>query len=440
MRHVQLRPQPRPRRRAGALRRDHRLPASRLQPGPRQPPGRATGDGGLPAPARQLDGGRPALLRTADREDRGDHRRSAVRAGHRRRAAAPAAPARPRAPRGLLRRARRRRRRARGGRRRAARRLRGGHARGSGRRHRRRAAEGDRRARRPRRAGAPPRRLRPGIEVREAARGRRGSAPCRREVDRLHRAPRHCRLPRPPPGGIRVHRPRRTGTRRPGLAGAGDGGRALPAPRRRPIPRGHRRRRRGHQPPVLPAHGELRHPLEPGAARTAHGAHPPLWPTARRPRLQPRRGQHARGARAPGAARQARRHPPGAALRQGVRRRRTPLREPIAPRAHGRGADRRGRAPGRRARYEPAHREPRRCGRGHRGARVRPARRGGRAPRPPAGGHGARALPAAPARLRPTLRPEERLLAGAGDSGRSRRPLLPGGRPGGGARCTPARA
>ena len=89
---------------------------------------------------------------------------------------------------------------------------------------------------------------------------------------------------------------------------------------------------------------------------------------------------------------------------------------------------------------EPAHREPRRCGRGHRGARVRPARRGGRAPRPPAGGHGARALPAAPARLRPTLRPEERLLAGAGDPGRSRRPLLPGGRPGGGARCTPARA
>ena len=37
----------------------------------------------------------------------------------------------------------------------------------------------------------------------------------------------------------------------------------------------------GHQPPVLLADGELRHPLEPGSPGAAHGPHPPLRPEAR---------------------------------------------------------------------------------------------------------------------------------------------------------------
>ena len=94
----------------------------------------------------------------------------------------------------LLRHARRRRRRPRGRRRRAARGLRGRAARGGGRRHDRGAAEGDRRARGPRRAGAASHGVGPGIEVRSTREVL--DAPRWREVARLHRAPGHRRLPR----------------------------------------------------------------------------------------------------------------------------------------------------------------------------------------------------------------------------------------------------
>ena len=60
----------------------------------------------------------------------------------------------------------------------------------------------------------------------------------------------------------------------------------------------HRGRRRGHQPPVLLVHDQLRHPLEPGPPRAAHGPHPPLRPGARLPHLQLRRREHPRGPRA----------------------------------------------------------------------------------------------------------------------------------------------
>ena len=53
---------------------------------------------------------------------------------------------------------------------------------------------------------------------------------------------------------------------------------------------------RGHQPPVLPSDGQLRHPLEPQPAGAADGPHPPDRPDRRRVHLQPRR--HATPARA----------------------------------------------------------------------------------------------------------------------------------------------
>ena len=100
-------------------------------------------------------------------------------------------------------------------------------------------------------------------------------------------------------------------------------------PRGGPGPRRHRGGRRGHQPPVLLVHGQLRHPLEPGAARAAHGPHPPLRPGARLPHLQLRRGEHPRGPRAREAPRTAPRDPQRAGHRPGLRRGRRGLpREP----------------------------------------------------------------------------------------------------------------
>ena len=93
--HLQLRPLPRPGRRAGALRRNHRLPAPRLRPCARQPPRGAACDGCLPAPARKLDSRATALFRATNREDRAEHRRFAIRPHERRGAEAPAARARP---------------------------------------------------------------------------------------------------------------------------------------------------------------------------------------------------------------------------------------------------------------------------------------------------------------------------------------------------------
>ena len=123
-------------------------------------------------------------------------------------------------------------------------------------------------------------------------------------------------------------------------------------PRRRPGPGGDRGRGRGDQPPVLLVHDQLRHPLEPGAARAAHGPHPPLWPDPRLPDFQLRGGEHARGARAaeaPGAPagnQERARH--GQSLRRGGRG--VPLEpprealprdvRPAALRAEHRGADR----------------------------------------------------------------------------------------------------
>ena len=54
-------------------------------------------------------------------------------------------------------------------------------------------------------------------------------------------------------------------------------------PGRRQLSGRHRRRRRGHQPPVLLADGELRRALEPGAPGTADGAHPTRYGQARDP-------------------------------------------------------------------------------------------------------------------------------------------------------------
>ena len=96
-----------------------------------------------------------------------------------------------------------------------------------------------------------------------------------------------------------------------------------------PGPGRHRGRRRRHQPPVLLADDQLRHPVEPGPARAADGPHPPLRPGARLPHLQLRRGEHARGPRAGEAPRPARGDPERAGHRQGVRRRRRDL--PVEP-------------------------------------------------------------------------------------------------------------
>ena len=55
----------------------------------------------------------------------------------------------------------------------------------------------------------------------------------------------------------------------------------------------------GNQPAMLPHPVQLRHPLEPEQARTAHGPHPPLRTTLRLPHLQFRRHQHHRRKGAP---------------------------------------------------------------------------------------------------------------------------------------------
>ncbi len=74
----------------------------------------------------------------------------------------------------------------------------------------------------------------------------------------------------------------------------------------RPGPGRHRGRRRGHQPAVLLADDQLRHPLEPRPPRTAGRPHPPLRPGARLPHLQLRGAEHPRRPRAAKAARPAR--------------------------------------------------------------------------------------------------------------------------------------
>ena len=70
--------------------------------------------------------------------------------------------------------------------------------------------------------------------------------------------------------------------------------------------RRHRGGGRGHQPPVLPPDDQLRHAVEPDAARAAHGPHPPHRAEARRLRLQLRRDEHDRGHDRRAAAREAR--------------------------------------------------------------------------------------------------------------------------------------
>ena len=54
-------------------------------------------------------------------------------------------------------------------------------------------------------------------------------------------------------------------------------------------------RGRGYQPPVLPPHRQLRHPVEPEPARTAHGSHPSDRTDRGCLRLQPGGLQHPEG-------------------------------------------------------------------------------------------------------------------------------------------------
>ena len=132
--------------------------------------------------------------------------------------------------------------------------------------------------------------------------------------------------------------------------------------RRARVPRGcpgsgrHRGRRRRHQPSVLLADDQLRHPLEPGAPGAAHGPHPPLRPGARLPHFQLRRPQHARRPRAREAPRTAPRDSQRAGHRPGLRRRRRGLsREPA-----GKAVPRHVRAPNGPEQHRGAHRPRRR--------------------------------------------------------------------------------
>ena len=118
-----------------------------------------------------------------------------------------------------------------------------------------------------------------------------------REVADLQRAPRHRGVPDPPPGRARFLGAHRADPR---AAWPGPNARSRWPRFRRPD--GARylvatdAAGRRHQPPVLPTDGELRRALEPGAARTAHGPHPPLRPATRRADRQPHRGRHPRRA------------------------------------------------------------------------------------------------------------------------------------------------
>ena len=136
------------------------------------------------------------------------------------------------------------------------------------------------------------------------------------EAPRLHRAQGHARLPgrrrqgRPPLGKLRewgltvtqIHGGMKIGDRdTPGsrIYAEREFREECPGPGR------HGGRRRRHQPPVLLADDQLRHPLEPGPPGAADRPHPPLRPGAGLPDLQLRRPEHPRGPRPAEAARAA---------------------------------------------------------------------------------------------------------------------------------------
>ena len=191
-----------------------------------------------------------------------------------------------------------------------------------------RAFEGRRAARQ----GAEPDGRRRRVQVRKAPRGAPRPRVLRPEAHRLHRAPRHGNLPGAEARRARLYRAGRVNPRRHGLPGARAAGRVLPQAverGRRQLPRGDGRCRRGHQPPVLLAHGQLRHPVEPRPPRAADGPYPPIRSDPSGHHHQPRRGGNPRGPGDEDAARQAAGHPAGVAVRQGVRCHRPPVRRHI---------------------------------------------------------------------------------------------------------------
>ena len=185
----------------------------------------------------------------------------------------------------------------------------------------------------------------------------------------LHRAQGHPRLP----GGEPVRGLRGRPDPRPDEAGRADrAGAVLPGDR---ADHGrHRSGRGGHQPPVLPPDGQLRHPVEPQPAGAADGPHPPDRADRRRVHLQPGRHQHPRGLRPQRAAEEDGEHG-HRPRRQGLRRRRPghrhePARGPGSGHRRGdhQGRGRR-RASAARRSIPPPRRGPRSCWRTRSGPR-----------------------------------------------------------------------
>ena len=228
------------------------------------------------------------------------------------------------------------------------------------------------------------------------------------EARHLHRAPRHAELPGEPhhhpagPQGCRGHHPRRHRPR-----GAPQGPGVLQARPRGPGAAGHRRRRRGHQPPARPPDGQLRPALEPQPAGAALRAHPPHRPDRGLPPVEPGGRGDPRGRRLPEAPGEARTGPPGPG-RPGLRRaRQAPVRGQVPARAADRGHPprRAARGPGlphHGARHHPRPEPP---AEPDRRARARPRRHGLQPGAAHPRGHGARRCPPPAAPLHRVLLP-----------------------------------